>query len=317
MPTYLPIQTGCEFLAYSGSRYVLHTPDDRHFLVSSTTKEILEALREGVPLESICSSLSGPQDGEMSADELRQVLEKRYAHLGIFPRQGETAAVTREGAVTNWAFLRCWDLMPAHVVLSAARLLSWMYQWIPGFLILAAILAAHVLVYSKGLAAFHVKLSHGSPLLILFLALFSILVHEIGHATALLRFGATPGKIGFGLYLLMPTFFADVSQVWRLPRHARFAVDLGGVFFQQAVFAIFAAIAAIWSSFEFAAACSAIDAMTLLALNPVFRFDGYWLLADWLGFPRLHQDALLLLKTWTARLTGTEARRSYGLGIDA
>jgi hypothetical protein len=37
-------------------------------------------------------------------------------------------------------------------------------------------------------------------------------------------------------------------------------------------------------------------------LNPVFRFDGYWLLADWLGLPKLHQDALLLLKMWGKRL---------------
>jgi putative peptide zinc metalloprotease protein len=302
MPTYLPIQDGCKFLAYGGTRYVLHTPDDRHFLVSSTTKEILEALREGEPLENICASLSGPHDGDVSADELRQVLEKRYAHLGIFPTAADRGTAARPGAPATWAFLRCWDLVPDGWVLSAAERLSWMYRAIPAFLILATIIAAHALVYSKGLAAFHPRLPHGSPLLILFLALFSILAHEIGHATALFRFGAKPGKIGFGLYLLMPTFFADVSQVWRLPRHARFVVDLGGVFFQQAVFTVFAACAWLWRSFEFAAACSAIDAMTLLALNPVFRFDGYWLLADWLGLPKLHQDALLLLKVWGGRL---------------
>ena len=155
MPTYLPIQDGCKFLAYGGTRYVLHTPDDRHFLVSSTTKEILEALREGEPLENICASLSGPHDGEVSADELRQVLERRYAHLGIFPTVADPVTAARAGTPANWAFLRCWDLVPDRWVLAAAERLSWMYRAIPGLLILAMIIAAHGLIYSKGLAAFH------------------------------------------------------------------------------------------------------------------------------------------------------------------
>lgn len=302
MSTYLPIQAGCEFSTYGGGRYVLHTPDKRHFLVSSTTKELLEALGQGKPLESICENLSG-QNGN-NAEELRRIILTRYGHLPIFgDSERQLSQPAQHSLVSGLAFLKCWDLVPAKVVDIAAGYLLWLFKLGPFLFALAFIVAAHIVLYSRGIASFTFRLPYGSPISILLLSLLSILAHEMGHASALSRYGAAPGKIGFGLYLLMPAFYADVSQVWRLPRRARFAVDLGGVYFQQLAFAVFTAFATYYSSSEFAAACYAIDAMTLFALNPVFRFDGYWLLADWFELPKLHRDAMRLLKDWALRLS--------------
>lgn len=303
MPTYLPIQPGCEFYPYGAGRYVLHTPDQRHFLVSSTTKEILEALTASTPLEVLCENLSAGDADGTTAEELKGLLEKRYAHLGIFTLSLDPRPDDGDRSLTGGvAFLRCWDLLPAPFVRAVAARLRWLYNIVPAALAAVAIVAAHLSLYSHAVGGFHLRLPHGSSLAILFLSLLSILAHEMGHATALSRFNATPGKIGFGLYLLMPAFFADVSEVWRLPRRGRFAVDLGGVYFQQAAFVVFAFFAAAYSSLEFAAPCYAIDTMTLFALNPVFRFDGYWLLADWLELPKLQRDAIQLLKHWGSRL---------------
>ena len=36
--------------------------------------------------------------------------------------------------------------------------------------------------------------------------------------------------------------------------------------------------------------------MMLIAINPVFRFDGYWVLVDWLGIPNLYREAGIYLK---------------------
>jgi putative peptide zinc metalloprotease protein len=119
-----------------------------------------------------------------------------------------------------------------------------------------------------------------------------MLFHELGHAAALARIGGAPGSIGFGLYLFMPTFFADVSQLWRFPRRQRMVVDLGGAYFQQIAFALFAVAAARSGRMELLAACRMIDVLVLVALNPIFRFDGYWFLADYLAMPKLHGTAL-------------------------
>jgi len=313
--TLLKVKSGCEFYAYGSERYVLHTSDQRHFLISSTTKELLEALIASKPLETICEDLAQGGDPALTVAELTDLLQTRFGHLGIFA--AETAplarsATARGSGLVNQAFLRCWDLLPSSRVERMAQRLAWLYGNPANFLAIALILATHVLVYNLRHGYFALRLNHGSPLAILFLALFSILAHELGHGTALLRFGARPGKIGFGLYFLMPAFFADVSQVWRLPRHARLTVDVGGVYFQQAVFVIYAAGALYWHSLEFAAACFAIDAMTVFALNPVFRFDGYWLLADWLALPNMHRDAVRLLKYWLGRLIPGRSGRVQG-----
>lgn len=303
MSTNLLIREGCEFYPYSAGRFVLRTPDHRHFLVSSTTKEILEALRKATPLNVLFDNLSDSSKQGMTVEELQSLIEKRYSGLGVLACPDDLSVTAPGRSVTaGLAFLHCWDLIPASPVKWIATRLTWLYGAMPAVAMLLLIAAAHLFLYSSGLAAFHPRLPHGSPLVMLLFSLLSILAHEMGHATALSRFKAVPGKIGFGLYLLMPTFFADVSEIWRLPRHARLVVDLGGVYFQQAMFVIFAVLAKAYSSLDFAAPCVAIDTMTLLALNPVFRFDGYWFLADWLELPKLHRDAIRLLKDWFHRL---------------
>jgi hypothetical protein len=69
-------------------------------------------------------------------------------------------------------------------------------------------------------------------------------------------------------------------------------VDLAGVYFQQIFFAGIAVLGVLTLRPEYFVACRFIDLMVLLTLNPVFRFDGYWLLADWLGLPNLYRLAL-------------------------
>lgn len=281
---------------------MLQTPAHRHFLVSNETKELLETLSVPTSLEAMCEAFSDRAQNGTTPEALKSILETRYSHLGVFSSSNDLEFIEPKRSPTaGLAFLRCWDLVPANLVGLVAARLEWLYSKASVLLTIGLIIAAHVYIYAHSMT-FHVRLDHGSPLVILFFSLLSILAHEMGHASALSRFGATPGKIGFGLYLLMPTFFADVSEVWRLPRQGRIAVDLGGVYFQQAVFVFLAVFAAHYSSLEFAAPCYAIDTMSLLALNPVFRFDGYWLLADWLELPKLHHDAIRLLKHWGSRM---------------
>jgi len=47
--------------------------------------------------------------------------------------------------------------------------------------------------------------------------------------------------------------------------------------------------------------------MVMTALNPLFHFDGYWLLADYLAIPRLQSTAFRFLAWRLRRLTGRPA----------
>jgi putative peptide zinc metalloprotease protein len=139
-----------------------------------------------------------------------------------------------------------------------------------------------------------------------------VVVHELGHLSACARFGAGHGGIGIGLYWCMPVLYAEVSGAWMLPRLQRAAVDAGGVYF-QCVYLVALGVAYLSSD-----AAPFLEAMTwthflmLHTLNPVLKYDGYWLLTDLGGMPNLHEHIRS-----TARQVWLALRRAAGATLPA
>lgn len=111
--------------------------------------------------------------------------------------------------------------------------------------------------------------------------LFSILFHELGHASACRAVGARVGSIGVGIRNIVPSFYTDVTDVWTRNRHARMVVDAGGIYFQL----IFAGVVGALSLLSPELHRALILILMLIAFSslPYYKFDGYWLLTDFLG----------------------------------
>ncbi len=301
---YPKLSSACSFHVYDGGRgreeYVLGV-DGRHFRISALARRILERFDGKTSLQEIAAVLQ-QESVAITAYELRVLIEQRYSHLGVLEREDlSPAPAPRSARPTGFPFLLTWDLVPERVVGWFARGCARFYSPIAAGLLLALSALAHLAVYSRQVTS---VFSPEQGLAVMALCVLSILIHELGHAAAVSRFGGTPGKIGFGLYLLMPTFYADVSQIWRFSRRRRMLVDLGGVYFQQVCFAVFAALGLMTSRGELLAACRVIDFMVLMTLNPIFRFDGYWFLVDYLAIPRLQGVALRYPGYLLRRLAG-------------
>ncbi|QOS99542.1 hypothetical protein JNUCC42_01785 [Brevibacterium sp. JNUCC-42] len=73
----------------------------------------------------------------------------------------------------------------------------------------------------------------------------SLFLHELGHVVAAFRYGIVPRDVGVGLYMLMPTFFVDLSEVWQIPRYHRVVVNLAGIYFQLICFSILEGLLAL------------------------------------------------------------------------
>jgi putative peptide zinc metalloprotease protein len=132
----------------------------------------------------------------------------------------------------------------------------------------------------------------------------SLVAHEFGHSSACARYGATPSDIGFTIYLIYPAFYSDVSAAWELKRWQRVVVDFGGMFFQLAVGSVYA-VAYAMSGFEpFFMANLLIAGTIVFNLNPIFKFDGHWALADALGVTNLSQQPARIIKHFWQRLRG-------------
>jgi putative peptide zinc metalloprotease protein len=159
------------------------------------------------------------------------------------------------------------------------------------------------LLTSKGLAsAAHEAFERPGLLLLTFLVtLLSAGFHEFGHAAAAARAGATPGRMGAGLYLVWPAFYTDVTDSYRLDRRGRLLTDLGGLYFNAIVAIV---MVGIWWVASLDSLLLIVATQLLLMvrqLAPIVRFDGYHVLADATGVPDLFQrirPTLLGLLPW-------------------
>lgn len=289
------LKEGCEFYPYDGGQgreeYIIRTPDKRQFKISSLSKEILQRLDGKKSLQEIAEELQS-RSVAITGEELYQFLEKQYGKLRIF--ENYDAAPDAQGGRSPerrrpLPLLLHWAIIPEKPVAWLAARLRFLYHMaavVPGLVLIAF---THFLVYSQPHA--FIRPSGAGPLWVLLLCLLSVLCHEYGHAAAVSKFGGKPGAIGFGLYLLLPTFYADVSEVWRFRRGQRMVVDIGGIYFQQLCFVAFALTGYFTGAAEYLLACYFIDLMAWFNINPIFRFDGYWLLVDYLALPNLYRQA--------------------------
>ncbi len=136
--------------------------------------------------------------------------------------------------------------------------------------------------------------------------------HELGHAIACRRMGAECHEIGVMLLALMPCLYCDVSDAWTLrSRGRRVLVALAGVYFEL-ILAV--AAGAAWlvladGPLRVLAMYTVVVASVstvLVNLNPLLRFDGYYVLADAWGVANLHQRSRAALWGWLRRWVHSE-----------
>jgi putative peptide zinc metalloprotease protein len=300
MNRLIKLNETCQFYPYDGCvdkhEFIIRTPNNRQFKISALAKNILERLDGETSLEKISAELE-TQSIYLTVEELSQVIDKEYRKLNIFehsPFEKKDHPSLPASEKKTLPLLLHWDIIPEKVVIPISTRLQFLFKLPVAVFLILLIVITHYVLY------FHDPLPRNLPsvgfLWVVLLSLLSVLCHEFGHSSGVSRYGGKPGRIGFGLYVLLPTFYADVSDIWRFRRKHRMIVDLGGVYFQEIAFAVFAIIGIVTSAPEFLIVCRFIDLMVLLTLNPVFQFDGYWFLADYLGLPNLYRLALRCIR---------------------
>lgn len=140
-----------------------------------------------------------------------------------------------------------------------------------------------------------------SLLIVLGLTVVSAMFHECGHASGCRCGGARSGVIGFGIYLVWPSFFTNVTDSYRLSRAGRLRTDLGGVYFNVVFMLVLAPIYA-GTSAEILLLVIAVTHLEMLQqLLPFVRYDGYFILSDLAGVPDLFARVLPILRSTTGR----------------
>lgn len=121
--------------------------------------------------------------------------------------------------------------------------------------------------------------------------------HELGHAMACRRMGAECHEVGVLLLAFLPCLYCDVSDAWSLTsRWRRAVVALGGVYFELM---LAVAAGAAWLVLApgplrmlslYVVVVASVSTL-LVNLNPLLRYDGYYVLADTWGVANLHTQS--------------------------
>lgn len=130
--------------------------------------------------------------------------------------------------------------------------------------------------------------------LVTFLFTFFIMfIHELGHAIASIKFGIKPPRIGFGYYFIYPAMYTDLTEVWRLNKQDRIIINLSGMYFQlftNSILISFFYLNILDNFYIFSFIFSNLM-IIFFNLNPLFKFDGYWIFSDFFDLPNLRTRA--------------------------
>ena len=181
---------------------------------------------------------------------------------------------------------------------------SWIHRRIspvigswPGRIALGVLLVAGIACFAAGSPSTQAATAHPATraLLILVLGLLTTVLHEFGHAVALVHYGRVPRRAGLGFYWGSLSFFVDSTPALTLPRHQRVVQALAGLGVDVVTTSTLAILAHILHNPLLAVAFwqrAVLDAVAIV-INavPVLEVDGHWALADYLDEPDLSPRA--------------------------
>ena len=168
-----------------------------------------------------------------------------------------------------------------------------------------------VLISVLGLAAFsqvirdpNYEFLGSNPLrsiaLIWVASLLPIIIHELGHALTVKHFGREVPQGGVMLFFGFPAAFVETTDIWLEPKRARLAVTWNGpytglIIGGLAAMFIFLYPSASINNFLFKMLVVAYTTV-LFNINPLLKYDGYYLLSDWLEIPSLRERSSAFLR---------------------
>jgi putative peptide zinc metalloprotease protein len=127
----------------------------------------------------------------------------------------------------------------------------------------------------------------------------TLILHQMLHALALVHYGRRVKEFGFTmLHGFLPTFYADVTDVFMGSRRARIVTGISGPMVHLFLGSLYIYLASqcgpgLLKSFLVASAILQSQSL-FFSLYPFcfLEMDGYHVLVDWLGLPRLKSESI-------------------------
>lgn len=305
-----------ELSDHSGAYFVLKNRVDKTYIRLSPAEHKLWQRMDGkTPLQDLIVE-HFMTTGEFAHATVVHLVEQLYwKHMFTDPPVAVWREVRQEVAKRSWKYR---ITLPAQKIMNQPlgyngldKYITLIYKY-GGFIFFTrpmAILLA--LVSVLGLAAFSQVIRDPSLkffgenilmsiAMIWVASLLPVLIHELGHALTVKHYGREVPSGGVMLYFGMPAAFVKTTDIWLESKRARLAVTWNGpytglIIGGLASIIIFLFPAAPINSFLLKMLLVAY-ALVLFNVNPLLKYDGYYLLSDYLEIPSLRERSGAFLR---------------------
>ncbi|MFF3586595.1 hypothetical protein ACFYYI_05445 [Streptomyces sp. NPDC002387] len=302
---------------YQGSgftepRYIARRGDGQVVQLSRLLHLVASSIDGSRDIETIAHRVSARFGREVSAENIRYLIENKLDPLGVTVPEGlrdDQISAPRSDLLLALKGHRV--IFNERRVAKIARALAWLHRPLVVVAVLAgvAVLDVWLFAYFGAITPVLEVLDQPVLLLVVFvLTVASLVFHEFGHASACRYGGARPGSIGCGLFLIWPSMYTDVTDVYRIGRGGRLRTDLGGIYFNVVFMLALAGAYALTGQPFFLAAVYLNHFEILEQLMPAVRLDGYYILGDLAGVPDLYGKIKPILLSLIPGARGSKAR---------
>jgi putative peptide zinc metalloprotease protein len=223
-------------------------------------------------------------------------------------------------ALTNILYIKIPVFDPERLLTRMLRYLGWIFS-LTFFTLSVCFMLAALLLFLTHFEAFRARVPdyHAffafKQVVYLWAALGVVkVIHEFGHGLSCKVFGGEVHEMGALFLCLSPALYCNVSDAWTLPnKWHRIVISSAGIYVELIIGA--AATFVWWNTpsqpFVNNLALSLMVVCTVSTVvfnaNPLMRYDGYYVLADWLEIPNLRERSnRFLMNLFLEKCLGVE-----------
>jgi multidrug resistance efflux pump len=294
--------------------FVVKDPRTTQFFRFRETEHFIVNQLDGkTPLDVVRRKTEERFGATLSQDTLTKFVRTLHDH-GLLETDGDRRrSRARSRFKGSLLFLRFKVLDPDRILARMVKPLGPLFSapFLALSLVLIAIAAATVASNTAEIGGSLRRLLGVQSLVVAWLFIVVVgAVHEFAHGLACKRFGGEVHDMGVFFIYFNPAFYCDVSDAWLFPQKSkRLLVTFAGPYLELVVWAL-ATVTWRLTNPDSIPSSMALIVMAVtglkifLNLNPLLKFDGYYLLSDSLGVPNLRQRSFDHLRGCLSRRGG-------------
>jgi putative peptide zinc metalloprotease protein len=263
-------------------------------------KEIVELLKKGLTISEITDTIAEKYQTEIDRDVVEKIINKEIKSLVEKPKKRKMIKLFKVSIPSTLKF---------------PKLILGLFNYKVFYSILIVSLLINISFFLTN-DEFSIDLTNMQRFYAILILLVMLAFHELGHIISAKYYNINIKESGLAIYFIVPILYVNLNESWKLERNKKIKINLSGIYFQSLI-GVFIYLLIRFTDIQtsFLWYLFIVNFFVIfLNLNPFFRFDGYWVLADLMKENNLNGTSTNYLKSIIVR---TEKKFSLKIKIYA